>query len=191
MEYPEYAEIDGKEYKIDTDFNTALKCFEVLEDEEITDYERALAIVYLLFDFLPEDEILFIKLLEKAKIFLQCGKTLEEQSSVKKDMDFNQDRSYIMSSFMSDYDLDISKEKLHFWQFIELLEGLTEHTILNRIRDLRNYDLSEEKDFKRRAKIQEAQEKVKLKNSDINNVKKFTEEQIRNIEKFNELSNQT
>ena len=32
MMYPEYATIDGKEYKINTDFNVALRCFEVIED---------------------------------------------------------------------------------------------------------------------------------------------------------------
>ena len=114
--YPEYANIKGKEYKIDTDFRTALKCFEIVEDTTISDYERALAIVYLIFNFIPNKNLELF--LEKAISFLQCGKTLEEQTENKKDMDFIQDKKYINSSFMSDYKIDLSKAELHFWQYI-------------------------------------------------------------------------
>lgn len=182
--YPEYAEIKGEKYKIDTNYQTALKCFEVIEDETITDYERALAIIYLLFDFIPNENLdLF---LEKAKIYLQCGKTEKEQNENKKDMDFFQDRSYINSSFMSDYHIDLSKTDLHFWQFIELLEGLTEQCSLNRLRDLRNYDLSQIKNAKERNKIQKAQKKVALKNK--NNKINLTKEEIENIDEFYKLA---
>lgn len=81
--YPEYTEINGKKYKIDTDFKTALKCFDVINDKSIDDDERARAVIYLLFDFIPNDDLIPV-FLEKATIFLQCGKTLEEQSKEKK-----------------------------------------------------------------------------------------------------------
>lgn len=184
MSYPEYAEIDGVEYKIDTDYKVALKCFEIIQDEEIDDYERAVAIIYLLFDFIPKEEQMEEFLL-KAKIFLQCGKDDEEQKARKKDMDFNQDMGLITSSFMSDYKIDLSKEKIHFWLFIDLLEGLTESSSLNRVRELRNYDLSEEKDAKRKRKIQEAQQSVALKTTTHH--KKLTDDEIKNIEEFKKL----
>lgn len=176
--YPEYAEIKGKKYKIDTDFNTALKCFEVIDDENITDYERSLAVVYLLFDFIPTKN--FNLFLKKAKFFLQCGKTSEEQHETKKDMDFIQDKKYINSSFMSDYHLDLSKENLHFWQFIEYLEGLTENSSISRVRNLRNFDLSEIKDDKERNRIAEAQKNVALKKKTV----KLTENQKKSINEF-------
>lgn len=180
--YPEYAEINGVEYKIDTNFETALRCFEVIEDNTITDYERALAVVYLLFDFIPEDNLEMF--LDKAKQYLQCGKTETEQNENKKDMDFVQDRKYINSSFMSDYHIDLSKTKLHFWQFVELLEGLTESCSLNRVRDLRNYELSDIKDSKERRKIEKAQKQVALKQ----NPKEITEEQQKNVDTFYQLT---
>lgn len=182
--YPEYAEIKGKEYKIDTNFQTALRCFEIIEDSTITDYERAIAIVYLLFDFIPERNIdLF---LEKAIIYLQCGKTIEEQNETKKDMDFIQDKKYIISSFLSDYHIDLTKTELHFWQFVELLEGLTENCSLNRVRDLRNYDLKDIKDAKERKKIQNAQKRVALKDNSIK--EKLTKKQEANIENFYKMT---
>lgn len=172
--YPEYAEINGKEYKIDTSYKTALRCFEVVEDKTITDIERAWAVCYLLFDFIPKENLdLF---LEKAMLFLQCGETLEEQTSKKKDMDFIQDQKYINSSFMSDYHIDLSKTELHFWQYVELIQGLTENSSLNRVRNIRNYDLSEIKDEKTKNKIMEAQKELALKNkssvAELNNVQK-------------------
>ena len=183
--YPEYAEINGKEYKIDTSYRTALRCFEIINDEEIPQTERSLAIVYLLFDFLPDKDIdLF---LEKAMIYLQCGESLEQQNSKKKDMDFSQDQKYINSSFMSDYHIDLSKTDLHFWQYIELIQGLTENSSLSRIRNLRNYDLSEIKDEKTRKEIADAQKEVALKEIKIS--KKITTKQKTNIDAFYEANN--
>ena len=159
--YPEYAEINGKQYKIDTDYRTALRCFEVVNDETIHDYERALAIVYLLFDIVPETDEELEQFLEKAKIYLQCGKEPEKSKEI--DMDFQQDAGYIMSSFMSDYHININETNMHFWQYIDLIEGLTDNCVLNRIREIRNYDVSKEKDTKRRNEIIEAKKRVALK----------------------------
>ena len=180
--YPEYAEINGKEYKIDTSYKTALMCFDVIEDENLPDTERALAIIYLLFDFIPEENTELF--LEKAMLFLQCGETNEQQSSKKRDMDFIQDQKYINSSFMNDYHIDLSKTDLHFWQYIELIQGLTESSSLNRVRNIRNYDLSEVKDEKIKNQIIEAQKELALK--DKKHEIKMTEKQKSNIDAFYE-----
>lgn len=180
--YPEYAEIDGKEYKIDTSYRTALECLEISENEDISDIERIYAIVYKLFGFIPDE---LDKFMDKAVLYLQCGQTTEEQKSKKRDMDMIQDKAYIMSSFMSDYHIDLNTTDLHFWQFVELITGLTENCSLNRVRNLRNYDLSEEKDVKRRKEIQEAQKQVALKKKE----KKPTNEQIKAQEEYFKLFN--
>ena len=49
MNYPEYVKIDNKKYKINTDFRVAIECNEIATDENISDFERALAIIYKLF----------------------------------------------------------------------------------------------------------------------------------------------
>ena len=175
--YPEYATIDGKDYKINTDFNVALRCFEVIEDTEISDTERTLAVLFLLFGFIPEDNL--EEFLAKAALFLQCG-TKDNNSSGERDIDLNADRSYINASFMSDYRIDLSQTKMHYWMFIDLLKGLTEHCILSRVREIRNYDLSDVKDAKTRNKIIKAQESVALP-------KKFTKEEQEAIDNFEKL----
>lgn len=180
--YPEYAEIDGKEYKIDTSYKTAIRCFEVINDDTIPETERSLAIIFLLFDFIPKENTNIF--LDKAIKFLQCGESFDEQNNKKQDMDFIQDQKYINSSFMSDYHIDLSKEDLHFWQYIELIQGLTENSSLNRVRNIRNYDLSEIKDEKVKNQIMEAQKDLALKNN--KNKINFSEKQKSNINAFYE-----
>lgn len=176
--FPEYANINGERYKLNTDFRVALRCFEVIEDNTICDEERSLAIIYLLFGFIPDADLQ--PFLDKATLFLQCGKTREEHEEQKKDMDFTHDRAYINASFMSDYKLDLNTTKLHWWQYIELIQGLTEHCVLSRVREIRNYDLAELKDSKSRMKMAKAQQAVALPI-------KHTKEEIEAIDAFERL----
>jgi uncharacterized protein (UPF0305 family) len=83
---------------------------------------------------------------------------------------------------MSCYSIDLSNREMHFWQFCELISGLTEDSILNRIRDLRNTDLSDYQDSKTRTKIQEAMERVALPTESD-----YDEEDLEALENFNKL----
>lgn len=159
MHYPKYAEINGVKYKINTDYTIALKCFDIINDGEICDYERSIAIVYLLFGFVPNENM--DAFLEKATIFLECGKS-QKSNNTERDMDFNFDSGYIMASFMSDYQIDLSQRKMHFWQYVDLISGLTKKCILSRVREIRNYDLDEINDYEQRQKMAEAQEALAL-----------------------------
>ena len=185
IDYPEYATINGVDYKLDTNFETALKCFEIINDTTIHDYEKVLAIVYLLFDFIPNDDEIEL-FFEKATIYLQCGKTLEEQEQNEKDMDFIEDRGRINASFMSDYHLDLSKEKIHFWQFVDYIEGLKEDCILNRVREIRTMDIKDIKDEKERKKILEEKKRLELKSNKTK--KEFSKKQKDNIDNFYKLA---
>lgn len=181
MNYPEYVKVGDKKYKINTDFRCAIECNRIATDENINDLERGLAIIYTLFGEeginTPED---YEKLLELAKKYLSCGKELDIKTNEEPDMDFIQDYDYIYASFMSDFRIDIDKENLHWWQFMKLMNGLSNSEIgncciLNRIRNLRNYDVKDIKDKKTRDKILEAKKMVALhKNKPI---KKATEEE--------------
>ena len=176
--FPEYANINGKRYPLRTDFRVGLRCFEVIEDETICDEERSLAIIYLLYGFIPDADLQ--PFLDKATLFLQCGKTREEHEENKKDMDFTHDRGLINASFMSDYKLDLNTVKMHWWQYCELIQGLTEHCALSRVREIRNYDLSEIKDSKSRMKMAKAQAAVALPI-------KHTREELEAIDAFERL----
>ena len=167
MSYPKYVKVNDKKYKINTSFKVALKCNEIAQNEAIDNVERALAIVYTLFG----KEALYDKknrvlLLEKAQSYLSCGQSIDNQE--EPDMDFIQDMPYIKASFMSDYHIDLNDSDMHYWEFNELLNGLSNSDmgnccVLNRIRNLRNFNLSEIKDPVERDKLRKAKQSVALK----------------------------
>lgn len=185
--YPEYVEIENKKYKINTDFKVAIECNRIAEDSSIGDLERGLAIIYTLFGEeginTPEH---YEKLLELAKKYLLCGKEYNIKGNEKPDMDFIEDYSYIWTSMYSDYHgLDIDKEKIHWWKFMDLMNGLSNSElgnccVLNRIRNLRNYDTKNIKDKKEKQKIERAKQQVALKR----NSKKTTKEQQKRVEEL-------
>ena len=174
MEYPKQALIDGCKYPINTSYKIALNCFDIVNDDGISDAERTMAIIYLLFGFIPHDNI--DKFLDIAIKYLGCGETQEEHHSRKRDMDFGQDWKFIVASFASDYHIDLSQTDMHFYHFMELIQGLTEHCALSRVREIRNYDLNDIKDAKTRAKIMESKESLKLKETITEDEKELLDE---------------
>lgn len=175
---PKYVEIDGKTYSINTDFRIAIECNEIAQDSTIGDLERALAVIYKLFGDeginTPEH---YEKLLKMAQKYLLCGKELEDTKE-EPDMDYVEDYSYIKTSFRSDYGIKLDNEEMHWWEFTDLMNGLSNSElgnccVLNRIRNLRNLDLKTIKDAKERDRLKKEKEKVALKK----NRKKPTEKQ--------------
>lgn len=180
--YPEYAKIGDKLYKIDTDFKTAIKCQSIAQSN-INDGERALAIIYLLFGDEgldnPQD---YKELLQKGIYFLSCGKEVEKNNS-QPDMDFEQDEAYIKASFYTDYGIpDIYNTNMHWWEFIDLMNGLKEDCVLNRVREIRTFDTSNIKDTKTLEQIRKQKESVALKRKEPEI--EMTEEQKKSYEYF-------
>jgi hypothetical protein len=186
--YPEYVELDGKKYKINTDFRFAIECNRIAEDKNIGDYERSLAVIYTLFgDEGINSSEHYERLLKLALKYLGCGKAVKKKENKKKDMDFVQDMDYIEASFMSDYHIDLSNTKMHWWKFCNLMNGLSNSElgnccVLNRIRNLRNLDTNTIKDSKERQRILKAQQDVALKQDEPK--VEMTEEQKRSSEEF-------
>lgn len=191
MNYPEYVKVNDKKYKINTNFKIAIKCNEIAQDKNISNIEKSLAIIYLLFGDEgidnPQD---YEKLMELGQKFLLCGKPFED-SNEKPNMDFSQDYGLIWASMYSDYSgLDIDKEDIHWWKFMDLMNGLSNSElgnccILNNVRNIRDYDISKIKDDKEREKAQKAQEYWALeKYKDENNL---TPEQEESMKAFNKI----
>ncbi len=183
-DYPTKMEANGRIYPINTDYRIALACLQALDDETISDLERFYAVESLLLgtDVLKEDEII---LENKIANYLRCGKT-ENTSSDEIDMDYFQDRKLIRTSIQQVYHgLDISEiEYLHWYKYNELIEGLTEDSILERTRQLRTYDTSNISDEKEVQRIERAKQKVALKKKQP----QLTNEQLKSTYKFYELT---
>ena len=191
MEYPKYVKVNDKKYEINTDFRIAIECNRIAEDTSIGDFERALAIIYTLFGdegINAQDD--YEKLLELATKYLSCDKKVRDSSNEEPDMDFVEDMDYIEASFMSDYNIDLASEEMHWWKFMKLMNGLSNSDmgnccVLNRVRNLRNFDTKDIKDQKEKEKIEKAKKQVALKKNKKEN--KITKEQEESMNKLNEL----
>lgn len=105
-------------------------------------------------------------LMDIALKYLRCGKDVKEIDKIEQEeasMDFQQDWSYIQASFFSDYHIDLSTTQMHWYQFYDLLCGLTENCIFNRVRFVRDFDISQIKDSKEKTKWKKQKEQVALK----------------------------
>lgn len=191
MIYPQSAKVGDKVYKINTDFRVAIECNEIAMDKSINDFERSLAIIYKLFgeeglnDFENHE-----KLQEIALKYLSCGKELQKNDE-EPDMDYVEDEGYIRSSFQFDYKYDPYEEKYcHWYKYYNDLCNLSNNEfgtccILNRVRNLRNYDLKNVADLKEREKIRKAQQTVALKK--YKKEENLTKEQQESMEKLNQI----
>lgn len=181
-EYPIYAEIGNELYEINTSYTIAVECIDVINNYDYSEEERALLVIALLYkdwEKIPQNE--YNKACEIAVKYLLCGKKMKSDNKDEKDMDYKQDMNYIKVSFMSVYHLNLDDNgNMHWYEFHNLCNGLTEKCILNRIRDVRAQDLHEIKDKKQRARIEKLQEFFALE-------KRLTKEEKEMQEKYNEI----
>lgn len=190
MNNPEFVKIGNKKYKINTDFRVAIECNNIAQDDSIGNSERPLAIIYKLFGDEgldnPQD---WEKLLELAIKYLSIGKEACNDDEI--DMDFNEDAGYIRSSFIQDYNYNpYDLEYLHWYDFYNDLNNLSNSEfgnccVLNRVRNLRTFDLSQIKDSKEREKMAKAQEMVALSKNKHN--VELTKEQEESMNKLDKI----
>lgn len=170
MNNPEFAKINNKKYKINTDFRVAIKCNEISLDNTINSYEKTLAIIYLLYgEEGLNDSDNYEQLLNVAYKYLNCGiEKANNEEPEEPDMDFVQDKRLIESSFKYDYGYNPYQMKyLHWWDFYNDVCNLSNSEfgsccVLSRVRTLRTYDTSQIKDLETREKIEKAKQRVAL-----------------------------
>lgn len=183
-------QIEDTIYEAKVDFRTAIRCNEIATDDTIGDFERVLGIICTMFGASAIDNTNhYEKLLKWALKYLSCGKEIIDNQE-KPDMDFVQDMDYIWASFMSDYQIDLDTTEMDWHKFMNLMNGLSNSEIgnccvLNRIRNLRNYDVSQIKDSKERHKIIKAKEQVALKKRKKED--HLTKEQEKSMNALNEI----
>lgn len=183
-------QVDDTIYEANTDFRTAIECNRIATDETIGEYERVLGILCTVFGGkgidIPEH---YEKLLKWVKKWLSCGQD-NVSTHEKPDMDYIEDYDYIVASFQSDYGINLDEVEMDWKRFYNLMNGLSNSEfgnccVLNRVRNLRNYDVSQIKDSKERQKIAKAKEMVSLKKYKKEN--HLTKEQEESMERLNKI----
>ncbi len=184
-------QVDDTIYEANTDFRIAIECNRIATDENIGDFERVLGILCTVFGEkgidIPEH---YERLLKWVKKWLSCGEEIVDTHE-KPDMDYIEDEKYIKSSFKYDYKYNpYDMEYLEWEDFYNDLNNLSNSEfgnccVLNRIRNLRNYDISKIKDSKERQKMAKAKESVALKKYKKEN--HLTKEQEESMERLNKI----
>lgn len=183
-------QIDDTIYEANVDFRIAIKCNEIAQDETIGNFERMLGVLCTMYGEKALDNPKhYEKLLKWCLNYLSCGKEIEDTHE-QPDMDYVEDMDYIEASFMSDYRIDLENTEMDWHKFNNLINGLSNSElgnccVLNRIRNLRNYDVSQIKDSKDRQKIAKAKEQVALKKYRKEN--HLTKEQEESMERLNKI----
>ena len=183
-------QIDDTIYTANTDFRVAIRCNEIAQDKTIGDYERVLGIICTMFgpDAVDNPQH-HEKLLKWVQNYLSCGKEIEDTKE-QPDMDYVEDMDYIEASFMSDFGIDLENEEMDWQKFNKLINGLSSSEfgnccVLNRVRNLRNMDLSTIKDSKEREKLAKAKKQVELKK--YSKEYNLTKEQEESMNRLNEI----
>lgn len=156
---PEQVEVDGKLYKINSDFQTSIQFEILMQKKELTEKQKEFANELCLLDKEMDRET--AELLAKYKDglelyypeipndingainamlwFYECGKEnidkkkSEKSGSRKKIYDYNYDADYIYAAFFEQYHIDLAEQELHWWKFSALFSALSEDCMISKI----------------------------------------------------------
>lgn len=138
--------IDGKKYKIKTDFKIWIKVSQIMSGTSFN-AENMIKIIGMVFEDIPSNlwetiqEILrFLNPLAKK------GGQNKNEKITRRIFDYELDSEYIYSAFWQQYNINLCCADLHWWQFLALFNCLSEDTAFSKIIQYRNIDLKEIKD---------------------------------------------
>ena len=136
-------------YLIRTDFGIGIQITLCATDSSLSEYERAAIMINLLYGRGMPDLETSMKGLHW---FMSCGKEQTEEGSDNSPaaMSFDFDDARIYSAFKRIFSVDLSKDRLHWFQFISMLQDI-EGSALSEIIGYRTADLSKMKGEERAA----------------------------------------
>lgn len=139
-------EIRGVKYPIETDFRYWIS-FEKTATAESEDESIKKMLEFAAKAKLPICRECFDEILS----FFMCGKKADAEgeknknsssASTEKAIDFIVDEPLIYAAFKAQYGIDLRADYLHWWDFIALLNGLTEEHLICKIMGYRTMDLN-------------------------------------------------
>ena len=163
---PDSVTVHGREYGIDPDFRLMVRLELLLTEDEGSEEERGENLLGLLYELLPEFEEM-LPLYEPDEIFRAvfdfyagepdcCGQSRtaadEEEDGEEENervYSFLHDSAAIYAAFMQAYRLDLTKARLHWYQFRALLRGLPEDCLFSRMLHYRATDLADVPEHRR------------------------------------------
>ena len=128
---PQSVVVEDKAYEINTDFRVWAEICDYMEDDKFSYEEK---ILKLLCDAYTRELPPYLDSAIDALLnFMVQGKRGGSSEGGARLMDFSKDEGSIYASFMQQYGIDLYKADLHWWSFINLLNGLDENTVFMKI----------------------------------------------------------
>lgn len=167
---PEFVVVQGKRYRIQTDFREWIKLSELAADDEVPWQvkqklfmqwyidmpDNAEEAIYALGEFLAAKEMYLSEKYGDG----QEKKAAEEKEPV---FSFQEDAGCIYSAFFECYGIDLlSVKKLHWWKFKMLFEGLPDHTEIKQRIMYRKMDLNTIKDKEEKRRVKKIKKEIAL-----------------------------
>lgn len=151
---------DFEGVKVKTDFKQGLKFFNILNDEELDEREKALLVMKCLFFSSPPNTV---DLWDFIQFYIAGGES--SNGSGEKVFDFIQDSGRIYAAFRQIYNMDLRKEDLHWWEFLELFKNLPDGTMLSKIIEIRTREIDPKSDHKTKTKLMRLKSQFMLKSN--------------------------
>jgi len=113
--------INGQDYKIKSDFRTALKIILAFEDSELAGVEKSILFYDLLYIDKPED---VMQALQQGTWFLNGGKDEENESDGPRVFSWEKDANLIFAAYQQTHGIDLEASNMHWWKFLALFMDL-------------------------------------------------------------------
>lgn len=178
---PKEVNIEGEDYKINSDFRTSILFELLMQDKSITEEDKIIQALELYYPILPKD---LNKAIEGILWFYRCGKDEVENKNKGTGKSTNvysydYDDDYIYSAFLDQYGVDLQDvEYLHWWKFKAMFKALKEDNEIVKIMGYRAMDVNKIKDKEQKAHYKKMQDLHKIP---INKDEKSKLEEINNI----------
>lgn len=143
---PETVEIDGAEYRINSDFRISILFELLMQDDEVGKRQKLIQGLKLYYPEIPQN---MTEAVDKMIWFYRCGKETESgghgsgSGRAKQIYSFEHDDDYIYAAFLEQYGIDLQDiEELHWWKFRALFRGLSEDTEFVKIMGYRSVKIT-------------------------------------------------
>ncbi len=167
---------DYQGWLIRTDYRIGVQIQLCLSDPELSDSEKTGTALYLLYgNGMPDLQTA----IEGLSWFMSCGEAAAGSGDAEEPpvCSFEQDAGRIVSAFRKVFGIDLSRERLHWFEFVSMLGDL-HGTAFSGVMDIRSTDASEV-DKKKRAEFIRMKERFALSSQ-------YTAEQQEAIDRFME-----
>lgn len=169
QEFPEYLEIDGEKYPIETDFREWIRFSALVEDEEISWITKIQLMMQWFLEKIPDDLEAAIyamgDFLTAKRLYRDDPEeNLNKERDLKPAFSFEEDAGCIYSAFVECYGIDLQTvHYMHWWKFKTLFDWLPEETEIKQRIKYRTTDTNTIKDPEERKRVRRIQEAIALR----------------------------